>query len=322
MLKWRAMLGDCSADFRGFWARRPGAVKRRVRAGVPDEIRGVVWPLISGGRDLMVGNPGVYEQLALYGSSAAELEIVRDLNRTFPGHIYYRQRHGPGQRALYNVLKAYSVYDRDVGYVQGMGFLVGVLLLYMGEEDAFWTLVALLKGSVHAPLEGLYLDGLPLVARCLRQFEVLLAARLPRLAAHLRAEGVVPTMYCSQWFITVFATTLPFSVLLRVWDVFLLEGLKTVHRVGLEVLRGEEEELLSLRFEQLVQRLGARRAGVPSPHKDTDALLRSALRASVTAVVEEAGNVYDRELLELPGGRGGEATGWPRSPEARGGAAR
>jgi TBC1 domain family member 10 len=40
--------------------------------------------------------------------------------------------------------------------LQGMGFLAGLLLLYMSEEDAFWLLVALLKGAVHAPMEGLY----------------------------------------------------------------------------------------------------------------------------------------------------------------------
>lgn len=41
--------------------------------------------------------------------------------------------------------------------MQGMGFIAGLLLLYMSEEDAFWLLVALLKGAVHAPMEGLYL---------------------------------------------------------------------------------------------------------------------------------------------------------------------
>ncbi len=38
-----------------------------------------------------------------------------------------------------------------------MGFLVGLFLLYMNEEDVFWLLVALLKGTLHAPMEGLYL---------------------------------------------------------------------------------------------------------------------------------------------------------------------
>ncbi len=30
----------------------------------------------------------------------------------------------------------------QVGYVQGMGFIAGLLLLYMNEEDTYWTLVA------------------------------------------------------------------------------------------------------------------------------------------------------------------------------------
>ena len=54
----------------------------------------------------------------IYETSASELEIIRDISRTFPSHIFFQQRHGPGQRSLYNILKAYSVYDRDVGYVQ------------------------------------------------------------------------------------------------------------------------------------------------------------------------------------------------------------
>lgn len=126
------------------------------------------------------------QQLVIYETSASELDIIRDISRTFPSHVFFQQRHGPGQRSLYNVLKAYSVFDRNVGYVQvldllyfiishmltivlggewyvmflsmqGMGFLAGLLLLYMSEEDAFWLLVALLKGAVHAPMEGLYL---------------------------------------------------------------------------------------------------------------------------------------------------------------------
>lgn len=59
----------------------------------------------------------------------------------------------------------------QVGYVQGMGFVAGLLLLYMCEEDAFWTLVALLKGQVHPPMEGLYTDGFPLLQQYFYQFE-------------------------------------------------------------------------------------------------------------------------------------------------------
>lgn len=39
---------------------------------------------------------------------------MRDLNRTYPSHVYYQQRQGPGQLSLYNVLKAFSLYDSKV----------------------------------------------------------------------------------------------------------------------------------------------------------------------------------------------------------------
>ena len=72
------------------------------------------------------GNLMVYiflQQLVIYETSASELDIIRDISRTFPSHVFFQQRHGPGQRSLYNVLKAYSVFDRNVGYVQVLNLL-------------------------------------------------------------------------------------------------------------------------------------------------------------------------------------------------------
>jgi hypothetical protein len=74
----------------------------------------------------------------------------------------------------------------QVGYVQGMGFVTAILLMYMSEEEAFWTLTALLKGSsLHPPLEGLYQAGMPLLQQCLFQFHELLKQEQPKLGGHL-----------------------------------------------------------------------------------------------------------------------------------------
>ena len=174
---------------------------------------------------MLLQNEGVYEQLVMYERSEAEMEIIRDISRTFPSHIFFRERHGLGQRSLYNILKAYSVYDRQVGYVQGMGFIAGVLLLYMSEEDAFWVLVALLKGAVHEPIEGLYREGLPLLQLYFYQFEGLVKQHLPKLALHMEQESIHMSMYASQWFITICAHSFSFGLVVRVWDVMILVGL-------------------------------------------------------------------------------------------------
>jgi hypothetical protein len=46
-----------------------------------------------------------------------------------------------GQAALRRVLRAYSYYDREVSYCQGMNFIAGMFVTVMSEEQAFWLLV-------------------------------------------------------------------------------------------------------------------------------------------------------------------------------------
>jgi len=122
------MVGAGGADWEAYLNKHPAKIKRRIRKGIPDALRGLVWQLLSGitlsqssvtgvsagGRTLLLENEGVYHDLMLYktGMEKIELEIVRDLNRTYPSHVYFQQRQGPGQRSLFNVLKAYSVYDK------------------------------------------------------------------------------------------------------------------------------------------------------------------------------------------------------------------
>ena len=110
----RALLLKSGDELRSLIARKPGRLKRRVAMGIPDVLRGQVWQLFSGGRELRIQNPSVYHKLLVYESSASETDIIHDIGRTFPTHIFFQQRHGPGQRSLFNILKAYSVYDRQV----------------------------------------------------------------------------------------------------------------------------------------------------------------------------------------------------------------
>lgn len=59
------------------------------------------------------------------------LTLVILAGRTFPNHSYFMSPLGPGQLGLYNLLKAYSLLDEEVGYCQGLSFIAGVLLLHV-----------------------------------------------------------------------------------------------------------------------------------------------------------------------------------------------
>lgn len=64
--KWRKMIGVGGSDWKHYVRRKPHVVKRRIRKGIPDCLRGLVWQLISGSRDLLLMNPGVYEVLLFF----------------------------------------------------------------------------------------------------------------------------------------------------------------------------------------------------------------------------------------------------------------
>ena len=117
--------------------------------GLPETVRSEVWAYLSKAKFLVgKGSDFLYEKRLCVGTTACgdwEKLIERDLARTFPHDPRFSQRSGEGQTALFNILRAYSVYDPEVGYCQGMAFIAGLLYLQMrDEETAFWTFVQIM----------------------------------------------------------------------------------------------------------------------------------------------------------------------------------
>jgi hypothetical protein len=216
-------------------------LKQRIRKGIPEALRGRVWCHLAGSTQMMLNNPGVYRDFLQAQRIPCEETIARDIGRTFPKHYLFHDRASVGQCALMNVLKAYSLHDPEVGYCQGMGFLTAMFLSYMPEEQSFWHLVACLNHKRY-DLAGLYRPRMPKVPEVMFVFERLLATHLPVLARHLESEGMHPTMYLTQWFVTLFTYSFPFDFVTRVWDAFLSEGWKVIFRVALALLKISQSE--------------------------------------------------------------------------------
>ena len=65
----------------------------------------------------------------------------------------------------------------------------------------------------------------------------LVAKYLPDISRHLKEQKVDALLFCVEWFMSVFCRTLPWSCVLRVWDIFFFEGVKALFRTSLAVLR-------------------------------------------------------------------------------------
>eukprot|EP00812_Abedinium_dasypus_P001528 NODE_1185_length_1216_cov_44.881137.p2 GENE.NODE_1185_length_1216_cov_44.881137~~NODE_1185_length_1216_cov_44.881137.p2 ORF type:complete len:289 (-),score=122.21 NODE_1185_length_1216_cov_44.881137:332-1198(-) len=240
-------------DFQRFRQKCPDKCKVLIRQGIPEFLRGAVWQRLALSREILQKHPkDLYEGMRKASAAPSEADIVRDINRTFPKHVLFRDRRGLGQQQLLNVLRAYSVFNPEVGYCQGMGFICGLLLMYMREEDAFLMLISLLETY---RMSGLFMPNLPLLNRYFFQLQHLIEMHMPTLFSHFAQQGVEPTMYASHWFMTVCIYNFPFSTVVRVWDIFLAEGVKIIFRIALALLKQNEDTLLSESFEQILQTL-------------------------------------------------------------------
>lgn len=105
------------ADYNRAASRLPVLLSTKIRGGIPPPLRGVVWIAASGARDCNL--EGLYDQL-LGESSPYEQLIGKDVGRT--GLDMFKQEGGEGQRMLGRVLRAFSVYDSQIGYCQGFAY--------------------------------------------------------------------------------------------------------------------------------------------------------------------------------------------------------
>ncbi|EED19042.1 TBC domain protein, putative [Talaromyces stipitatus ATCC 10500] len=198
----------------------------RTWKGIPDSWRATAWyAFLESSARKHEGSPSAAELISAFHqyqnvSSPDDVQIDIDVPRTISSHIMFRRRYRGGQRLLFRVLHAMSLYFPDTGYVQGMAALTATLLAYYDEENAFVMLARLwmLRGLQH-----LYREGFSGLMEALNDFEKEWLGN-GEVAGKLNELGIPPTSYGTRWYLTLFNYSIPFPAQLRVWDVFMLLG--------------------------------------------------------------------------------------------------
>merc|ERR1719397_1646992 len=232
--------------------RRQLEVRDLVRKGIPHHFRGMAWQVLCGAHDSK--EKGLYSGY-LRTQSACEKVIRRDIARTYPEHDFFKRRgeegrEAPGQEKLFNVMKAYSVHDREVGYCQGSAFIVGLLLMQMPEEESFAVLVRIMADY---RMREMFKPSMAELGLCMYQLDTLVQEHIPDLYVHFQSQAIHTNLYASSWFLTLFATSLPLHLTCRIMDSFLCEGIEIIFRVALTLLTLGKHELLLLDMEGVIK---------------------------------------------------------------------
>ncbi|XP_064490253.1 USP6 N-terminal-like protein isoform X3 [Ornithodoros turicata] len=263
--KWLKMLGSWDKYYpttekdRFKNTKYTAKLRRRIYKGVPNAVRAAVWLRLLDVARIRAEQEGKYwemrERARKWSPDIRQIDL--DVNRTYRNHIMFRERYGVKQQALFHVLAAYSVYNTEVGYCQGMSQIAALLLMYMNEEDAFWAISVLMTDEKHA-MHGFFIQGFPKLRRFQEHHDRVLSKLLPKLKKHLDRFEIHTSLYTLKWFFQCFLDRVPFTLTLRLWDAYVLDGEPVLTAMSYTLLRLHRKTLLKMGMEEMIDFLQAR----------------------------------------------------------------
>jgi hypothetical protein len=196
----------------------------------------------------------ILEDIKNFPDKIPSSEIIRlDVNRT-----NFETEKEKNRDKITRILFGLSLNCPDINYSQGMNFIAAFLLNLCGdEEEAFYIFLSLLLTSDYG---NLFHKELANLKKYFYVFERIIDILLPELYNYLKINNIKVSFFISPWFITLFTDTYlniknrgnP-KVLMRIWDLFLFSGCKSILKVGIALLKNYEHKIMSLTFEELLR---------------------------------------------------------------------
>lgn len=273
-------------------------IKGYCERGIPDTVRGEVWKRLAGVAALVKKQPKTYSILSKTTTSPeVSQQIDLDVKRSHIEHEYFSKNYSAGQIAMFNVMRAYSLYDPVIGYTQSMSDIAGFLLMYLQEEDAFWVFVQLMFDP-RWDMQQYFTDGFPKLGEACFIQARLLKKHMPDVYDHMVQVDFMPEAiqpHAMEWFMAMFIRILPYELTFRIFDVIISHGYDAIYNISMGLYKVLKPELLKVTsFPYMMQTLKSpvQYIGKVSP----DDFIKSSMKFNISADVEAFRNDYNEMM--------------------------
>uniref|UniRef100_A0A2K6EBT4 Rab-GAP TBC domain-containing protein n=1 Tax=Macaca nemestrina TaxID=9545 RepID=A0A2K6EBT4_MACNE len=191
------------------------------------------------------------------------------------------------QRELFYILLAYSEYNPEVGYCRDLSHIAALFLLYLPEEDAFWALVQLLA-SERQSLQGFHSPNGGTVQGLQDHQEHLVPMAQPKTMWSLDKEDLCAQGSSLGWLLQMLNDGISLGLILRLWDVYLLEGEQVLMPMRSIVFKVQRKRLMKTSRSGLWARF--RNQFFYTWELDDDSVLKH-LRASMKKLTRKQGDL-------------------------------
>ena len=168
-------------------------------------------------------------------------QINKDINRTF---YVDKFKEGNGKEMLDNILTLVAFIRPEIGYCQGMNFIVGALINFIDDEETcFWIFFHFLE---NIGLKDLYLQNMPEYLIKLYQLNYFIKEYFPKMHHHLKTNSINLDIFFSKWILTIFSNFLSFETLYNIWDIFMLDKWKAIFKFSIIIASYMKDDLINM----------------------------------------------------------------------------
>ena len=178
--------------------------------------------------------------------------IELDIERTFP-YLGVFRGDSPMAQDLREILRVFVISRPDIGYIQGLSFIAGILLLNMDKFKAFISLMNLILNPIMLPFYKMDNES---IQQRLKLFKQVFYFNLPELCEHFDELGLLPENYFLSWNMTLFTRDVNLELAKRIWDVFMIEGIKAIYSAAIVFLSHFESKLINMDFVEIMTCIG------------------------------------------------------------------
>ena len=177
--------------------------------------------------------------------------IDLDIERTFPSMGVFKKDSQLGEN-LREILRIFVVARPDIGYVQGLSYIAATLLLQM---DKFQSLVCFMNIILSPNILPFYRLDEQNIKKRLDLFNDIFKINLPELFDHFQENEILPEHYLLEWFMTLYTRNIYFDLALRIWDIYMIEGIVALYKTAIVIFCLHEKEYLQMEFSDIMNHL-------------------------------------------------------------------
>lgn len=186
------------------------------------------------------------ERLKIEGVSLSTERIIKnDMSRTVP---HYKET-AAGKYMYENIkelLSLFSLYRPDIGYVQGMSFLIVVLYYYYEEFECFVLFANLI--ITKRLIMTCYDFDIDRIMTYKSIFNNKIKRKCPKVQKLLEVSGINTEAFLLDWLYTLFSRAVNIKMVRIFWDIFLIFGDYYLLRVAYSIFGLLKRELAQKKY--------------------------------------------------------------------------